>query len=255
MTIFQVIIAGVVEGVTEFLPVSSTGHLILLDFLFRIPTTEFVKSFNISIQLGAILAAVVLYAKKFYLDSRLLIRVVAAFVPTAVLGLIFYKIIRAYLLGNSLIVVLALALGGLILLIVEYWLKDRPTVGKSLESMTYREAIIIGLAQTVAMIPGVSRSAATIIGGLLFGFSRVAIVEFSFLLAIPTMLAATGLDLVKSSGVFSGSDWLALIVGFMVSFLVALLAIKWLLRYIQNHNFNPFAIYRIAVALIIWNLL
>jgi len=256
MTILQAIFAGIVEGVTEFLPISSTGHLILLDFLLKIPSTEFVKSFNIAIQLGAILAVVILYAKRLWLSRSLLAKVVVAFVPTAILGLAFYKIIKTYLMGSPLVVVSALVLGGLVLLAVEYWFKGRK-VGeeKTLEIMTYREAIIIGLAQAVAMIPGVSRSAATIVGGLLVGFSRTAIVEFSFMLAIPTMLAATGLDLLKSGTTFTGSEWLSLLIGFVTSFIVALLAIKWLLRYIQSHNFNLFAVYRIVIALTILSLL
>lgn len=253
MTIFQTIIAGLVEGVTEFLPISSTGHLILLDFILKIPNTEFVKSFNIAIQLGAILAVVILYAKRLWSNRPLLGKVIIAFIPTAILGLAFYKIIKTYLLGSPLVVVVALALGGVVLLIVESWFKERKVgEGKPLETMTYREAIIIGLAQAVAMIPGVSRSAATIVGGLLVGFSRVAIVEFSFMLAIPTMLAATGLDLLKSGTTFTGGEWFSLLIGFAISFFVALLAIKWLLRYVQNHNFNLFAIYRIVLALVFW---
>lgn len=255
MTVFQTIFLGVVEGVTEFLPISSTGHLILTDFLLKIPETEFVKSFNIAIQLGAILAVVVLYLRRLLVNKKLLARVIVAFVPTAIIGLLFYKVVKTYLLGNVLVVVLALVLGGLAILVMEWYLKRRESGGRSLEEMSYRKAVLVGLAQSVAIIPGVSRSAATIIGGMLAGFSRSAIVEFSFLLAIPTMLAATGLDLFKSGTSFSGSEWLSLGLGFIVSFAVALAAVKWLLRYVQTHNFNLFGVYRIVAALLFWFLI
>lgn len=256
MHILSVVILSAVEGVTEFLPISSTGHLILTDSLLGIASTEFVKSFNIAIQLGAILAVVVLYARKLVVDRRLLARVIVAFIPTAILGLAFYKIIKTYLLGNPAVVLWAFVIGGIGLILTEVFLSSRRAPqNKNLATMTYREAVIVGLAQSVAMIPGVSRSAATIVGGLFQGFSRSAIVEFSFLLAIPTMAAATGLDLLKSGTAFSGGEWLSLAIGFVVSFLVALVAIKWLLRYIQTHDFKLFGIYRIVIALIFWFLI
>jgi undecaprenyl-diphosphatase len=259
MTFIQTIIFGVIEGVTEFLPISSTGHLILVDYLLQIPATEFVKSFNIAIQLGAILAVVVLYARRLLVNRSLLARVVVAFMPTAMIGFLFYKLVKTYLLNNPSVVVWALFIGGFAIFAVEWYLgrpadkAGRRAAGtKNLETMRYREALVIGLAQSVAIIPGVSRSAATIVGGLLSGFSRTAIVEFSFLLAIPTMLAATSLDLFKSGAIFTGGEWLSLLIGFVVSFAVALVVVKWLLRFIQNHNFKLFGIYRIIIALVFW---
>lgn len=253
MNLLQIVITGVVEGITEFLPVSSTGHLILSDFWLRIPATEFVKSFNIAIQLGAILAVVILYAKRLLVNRRLLARVLVGFIPTAIIGLALYKLVKTYLLGNMIVVLWSLFLGGIVVLLVEWRLPKRQNFGsKNLEGMTYGEAALVGLAQAVAIIPGVSRSAATIIGGLLAGFSREAIVEFSFLLAIPTMLAATGLDLVKSGANFSVEEWGQLAIGFLVSFLVALGVIKWFLRFIQKHDFKAFGVYRIVLAVVVW---
>lgn len=252
MTIIQVVISGMIEGVTEFLPISSTGHLILADYLLKIPATEFVKSFNIAIQLGAILAVVVLYAKKLLVNKKLLARVIVAFLPTALIGLSFYKLVKAYLLDSPVVVLWSLALGGGLLLLLEWWLRreNRPT--KTLEEMTYQQALWLGVVQSLAIIPGVSRSAATIAGGLLSGFSRSAIVEFSFLLAIPTMSAATSLDLLKSGTSFSGGEWFSLALGFAISFAVAFAAVKWLLRFIQTHDFTIFGLYRLAIALVFW---
>lgn len=248
---WQIIISGLVEGVTEFLPISSTGHLILLDAWLHFPITEFVKSFNIAIQLGAILAVVVLYFKKLLVRPKLGLQVIVAFIPTAFLGLALYRVIKTYLLASPTLVIWSLGLGGLGLLAVEWWLARRDLASKkSLEAMTYGQAVVLGLAQAVAMIPGVSRSAATIVGGLLLGFSRESIVEFSFFLAIPTMLAATGLDLWKTGFAFSAGEWGGLALGFLISFLVALVAVRWLLKYIQKHDFKIFAYYRLALALL-----
>ncbi len=254
MNIIASIVLGMIEGVTEFLPISSTGHLILIAKILRLPTTEFLKSFEIIIQLGAILAVVVLYWRKLLTNLPVIKRVIIAFLPTAVMGLIFYKFIKTYLLGNSQVVLIALFVGGLILILFEFWQSHRSSggltsKGAKLEEMSYWQAVILGLCQSMAMIPGVSRSAATIVGGLALGLKRETIVEFSFLLAVPTMMAATGLDLVKSSVGFSLNEWGLLLVGFMVAFLSALLAIKSFLNYIRHHDFIAFGLYRIVVAL------
>lgn len=256
MNIITSIILGVVEGITEFLPISSTGHLILTSYLLKIPQTDFVKSFEVIIQLGAIGSVVVIYWRDLFVKWDLMKRIAIAFLPTAVIGLIFYKFIKTYLLGSMLVVIMALALGGLVLILVELWLKKREEkliVKESkinLETITYKQAILLGLSQSFAMIPGVSRSAATIVGGLLLGLKREDVVKFSFLLAVPTMLAATGLDLLKSSPNFSSNELGLLLVGFVVSFVVALLAIKTFLDYIRKHDFIIFGWYRIIIAAI-----
>ena len=249
MTIFDSVILGIVEGLTEFLPISSTGHLILAEALFGIEKTEFLKSFNIAIQLGAILAVVTLYARRF-LELEILKRVAVAFIPTGLIGFAAYPFVKEYLLGNELIVVWALALGGLALIAFELLHTERDDASNTIEDISYRQALAVGVFQSIAMIPGVSRSGATILGGLIAGLKRTTIVEFSFLLAVPTMAAATGYDLLKSADSFVAGDIPLLAVGFITSFAVALLAIKFLLSFVRTHTFIPFGIYRIVIALL-----
>lgn len=247
MNLLDAAILGVVEGITEFLPISSTGHLILASHLLGIPHTEFLASFEIAIQLGAILAVVLLFWRSF-LNIEMLKRLAVAFVPTAIIGLALYSVVKTYFLGNPYVVVTALFVGGILLLIFEHFHTEGPEAVASPETITYKQSLLIGLFQSVAIIPGVSRSAATILGGLWIGISRVAIVEFSFLLAVPTMAAATGLDLVQNYQLFSSADISALAVGFGVSFLVAIIAIKFLLQYVRKHSFRAFGVYRILLA-------
>lgn len=255
MTFFHAIILGIVEGITEFLPVSSTGHLILASKILDLPSTDFFKSFEIAIQLGAILAVVVLYWRSFFVRFEVLKKIIVAFLPTAVLGLIFYKLIKQFLLGSEGVVLWALFLGGVFLIVFEIFYRERAGAVETVEKITWRQAVIIGLFQSIAMIPGVSRAAATIVGGLILGLKRKTIVEFSFLLAVPTMAAATGLDLVKSAGAFSVSQFWLLAVGFVFSFLTALAAIKFILSFIKNHSFISFGIYRVILAVLFWFLL
>lgn len=250
MDIFQSILLGVVEGITEFLPISSTAHLVLASKVLNIPQTDFVKSFEIIIQFGAILSVVVLYWKRFLRDFESLKRVLAAFIPTAILGFLLYKLIKSYLIANQTIIVWSLLLGGIFLIVFELLHKEKEAALDELSTLPYSKCVMIGLFQSLAMFPGVSRSAATIIGGLLLNLKRQTIVEFSFLLAVPTMLAASVLDLLKSGAAFSADQFGFLAVGFVVSFIVALLSIEFLLRYIKKHSFIPFGVYRIIVALI-----
>jgi len=245
---------GIVEGITEFLPISSTGHLILANKLLSIAQSDFIKSFEIAIQAGAILAVVVLYWKIFFKNKEALKRIGVAFIPTAVLGFIFYKIVKKYLLGGETVVLWALLVGGILLILFEIFYKKKYKSEENLiqdtGTISYKKCFLIGCFQSIAMVPGVSRSAATIVGGMLSGISRRAIVEFSFLLAVPTMIAATGYDLLKSASSFSLSQFNFLVVGLIVSFLVAMLAIKFFIKYIQKNNFIPFGIYRIALAIL-----
>jgi len=252
MNLLHAFILGIVEGVTEFLPVSSTGHLILTAHILNIKHTEFLKSFEIAIQLGAILAVAILYWKTLIKGVGIWKRIIVAFLPTACIGLILYKIIKKFLLGNSAAVLWSLFIGGIIIIVFELFYRERADASDSMGSISYGQAFCIGLFQSIAVIPGVSRAAATIIGGLSLGLKRKVIVEFSFLLAVPTMLAATALDLLKSANSFNSHEFFLLCVGFFVSFVVALAAIKFLLRFIKRHNFIIFGVYRVFLAILFW---
>lgn len=251
MGIGQSILLGIIEGATEFLPISSTGHLILAEGLLGVVGSDFVKAFTIIIQLGAILAVVARYWRRFF-DWPLLKKLVAAFIPTGVIGLALYPLEHSFLLSSDITVLIALFLGGVALIVFENWHgrehQALAVAGKGIAQMSYRDAALVGLAQAVAIIPGVSRSGATIVGGLALGINRAAIVEFSFLLAVPTMIAASGLSLVKSGFAFSAGEWLILGVGFLTALLVALAAIRWFLGYVRRHDFRGFGWYRIALA-------
>ena len=255
MDLFHALILGVVEGVTEFLPISSTGHLIIASKLLGMPQTDFLKTFEIAIQLGAILSVVVLYWRSLLVDVEIIKRVAAAFIPTAVLGLIFYKFVKNVLLGNTHVVLWSLLLGGVVLVIFEMAHREKRDAIDDIKRMTIMQAVIIGVFQSLAMVPGVSRSAATIIGGLCLGVSRKVIVEFSFLLACPTMAAATGLDLMKSAHDFSANQFSFLAVGFLAAFAVGVLSIQFLLFFVRNNNFISFGIYRIIAAVLLFKLL
>jgi undecaprenyl-diphosphatase len=245
ITSFSALVLGIIEGFTEFLPISSTAHLILAVDLLNIDHSDFTKTFEIVIQSGAILAVLVLYFRKF-MDLEVLKRVVVAFIPTGILGLIFYKSVKTYLIGNIPVVLWALGVGGMLLIIFEYLFKEKDTVS-DVKNISYGKAAGIGLFQSIAMIPGTSRAAATIVGGMFMGLRREVVVEFSFLLAVPTMLAATVLDLFKNSNAFSYSEFGVLTVGFITSFIMAIVGIKFLLGYIRKHSFMRFGIYRIIL--------
>lgn len=252
MNYLQAIILSIVEGVSEFLPISSTGHLILLSDLLKIVQTDFVKSFEIFIQLGAILAVVVLYWKTMLTNVLGWKKILVAFIPTAIIGFVLYKLIKQFILGNAYVTLLALFIGGILLIILEYFYKEKEHHVDAIEHISYKNAFLIGIFQSFAVIPGVSRSAASIIGALYVGTKRKAAVEFSFLLAVPTMLAATGLDLMKSNFSFTQYEWSLMVIGFFGAFITAIFAIKFLLRFIKSHTFIPFGIYRILLAILFW---
>lgn len=248
MTFFDAALLGAIEGITEFLPISSTGHLILTSSLLGLANTDFLKTFEIAIQLGAICAVAILYFKSFF-QIKILTKLFVAFLPTAAVGLALYSIIKTYLIGNELVVLTALFIGGIALIIFELLHKEDAKATAEIEHITYKQALSIGLFQSIAIIPGVSRSAATIVGGLLLGLKRSTIVEFSFLLAVPTMAAATGLDLLKNYKSFTDSNFALLAVGFFSAFIVALIVVRFFLHYIRNHTFVPFGVYRILVSI------
>ncbi len=249
MSFLAIIILGIVEGITEFLPISSTGHLILTVRVLDLSQSDFMKSFEIAIQLGAILSVAVLYWRSLLIDLKSLSRVFIAFIPTALLGAFFYKCIKNYLLNSEMIVLIALFIGGIVLILFELFHREKAESNMEVTDISYKQAFIIGTCQALAIVPGVSRSLATILGGLALGLRRKTIVQFSFLLAIPTMLSATAYDLMKSAAHFTLAQFNYLAIGFIVSFIVALMSIRFLLSYIEKHNFLIFGVYRIIVSL------
>ncbi len=254
-------ILGVVEGLTEFLPVSSTGHLIVAGSLLGY-TGDKAKLFEIVIQAGAILAVCWEYRVKLlsvaggvFSDrgaQRFVLNLLVAFLPAAMLGLLFSKTIKAHLFA-PVPVASAFILGALVILWAERRQRNNPATIRidSVDDMHWTDALKVGCAQALALIPGTSRSGATIIGGMLFGLSRRTATEFSFFLAIPTLLAATGYEFVKNRALLGSGDLSMIAVGFAVAFISAFLVVRWLLRYVAHHDFVPFAWYRIAFGIVI----
>ena len=242
-------VLGIVEGLTEFLPISSTGHLILAGDLLG-ANDERWNVFNIVIQTGAMLAVVWEYRARFFrIDFQLYRNLVVAFVPAAVLGLAFSKYIKGVLF-HAVPVALAFIIGGIVILLVESRRSGAVRV-ETTAAMTWLDALKVGIAQCFALIPGTSRSGATIIGGMLFGLSRKAATEFSFFLAVPTLVAAGLYDLWKHRDMLSAADAPIFGAGMVVSFVSAFVVIRWLIRYVATHDFKPFAWYRIAFGLVV----
>jgi len=251
MNYFQAIILAIIEGLTEFLPVSSTGHMIIGSSFMGIASDPFVKLFTVAIQLGAILSVVVLYFKRFFKSINFYIKLVVAFIPAAVFGLLLSKKIDE-LLESPMAVGISLLIGGIILLFVDKWF-DKPAINEE-EEISYLTALKIGFFQCIAMIPGVSRSGATIVGGMTQKLSRKVAAEFSFFLAVPTMFAATAkklLDFYQDGHTITKEQTNLLIIGNVVAFVVALLAIKSFIGYLNKHGFKMFGWYRIVAGLII----
>lgn len=251
MSILDAILLGIVEGFTEFLPISSTAHLVLASRVLEIPSSDFLSSFIIAIQLGAIGAVVLLFWRTIAFDFERMQRVALAFVPTAIIGFVLYKLLKEFLIENLTLIACALLIGGVVLVVFEYFHKREAVSVEAEGPMPFMTAFLIGLAQSLAIIPGVSRAGATILGGLMLHVPRKDIVEFSFLLAIPTMLAATGYDLLKNGASFAGGEWELLTIGFVVAFLAAYAGVRWLLRYIESHSFSGFGWYRIGLGALI----
>lgn len=280
LNLIKVLILSLVEGITEFLPVSSTGHLILVNQFVKLEPEGFSNAFNVIIQLGAILSVVVIYfeklnpwakskqelpkkykdlnaqSKAYYLATHpdkttinLWLKVIVGVLPAMVLGLLFDDLIDAYLF-NPITVAAMLLLWGIIIIFIEK--KNKTIKYDSLKDVPYTTIIMIGLFQCLAMVPGTSRSAATIIGAMILGLSRPAAAEFSFFLAIPTMLGATLLKLIKNLGDFTGTEWTLILLGMILSFIVAFIVIKQFLTYVKKHDFIPFGIYRIILAVVVF---
>jgi len=246
MTWLEALILSIVEGITEFLPVSSTGHMILTEGILGMKSSEFVQAFIVNIQFGAILSVVVLYWKRFFQSFNFYYKLFLAFLPAAFFGLLFIDFIDS-LLESVYVVAVMLILGGIVLIFVDKWFN---TVSENQE-ITPKRAIAIGFFQVIAMIPGVSRSAATIIGGMTQKLSRKNAAEFSFFLAVPTMFAAAGYKLIKNYSVFTADHISLLVFGNVVSFIVALIAIKSFITFLTKHGFKIFGYYRIAIGILI----
>lgn len=249
MTLFQSIIIAIVEGLTEFLPISSTGHMILASAAMGIHEDEFVKTFEVFIQLGAILAIALMYIKRFFQSIEIYLKLITAFIPTAIVGLLAYDFIKDYLF-NPIVVSVSLILGGIILILIDKKVVARESTVAEVEDMSYKNAFFIGLCQCLSMVPGTSRAAATIIGGVFNGLDKKQATEFSFLLAVPTMMAAGGYDLIKSELTFTEGQLVILGVGFVVAFISAWIAVKLFLKYVSNHGFTAFGWYRIVLGIL-----
>lgn len=256
LLLFKSLLLGIIEGLTEFLPVSSTGHLIIFGDLLGF-TGESAKTFEIFIQLGAILGVAWYYRRRLWQvagglqrprERRFALNIMIAFVPAVILGLLLHQTIKAYLF-NPVTVALALVLGGIVILLIERTART-PRI-QTVDDMRPLDALKVGLAQTCALFPGVSRAGATIMGGLLSGLSRTAATEFSFFLAMPTMLAATSYDLYKSRELLQASDLPLFAGGFIAAFITALIVVRLFLSYVSRHNFTVFAWYRIVFGLLV----
>ncbi len=249
MNIIQTIVLAIVEGITEFLPISSTGHMILASSLMKIQETDFVKTFEISIQIGAILAIVLMYIKRFLKGINIYLKLAVAFFPTGVIGFLAYHIIKTYLF-NPWVVVTSLVAGGIVLVLIDRKVDSQEKKIEDLEDISYKNAFFIGLIQCFSMVPGVSRAAATIIGGIFNGLDKKQAMEFSFLLAVPTMFAATGYDLLKTPVHFTGQEVMLLAIGLVVAFVVAWIAVKAFLKFVESYGFRYFGYYRIAIGIL-----
>ena len=250
MDIFQAIIIGIIEGFTEFLPISSTGHMIVASEFLGISQDSLTKAYEVIIQFAAILAVMLIYKEKItFKQTKLWTKLFVAFLPLAAIGYIFKDQIKALFTVET--VAWMFIVGGIIFLIVEYFYQEKETHVSDVEEVTFMQAIWIGIAQVFALVPGTSRAGATIIGGLLVGLDRKTSAEFSFLLAIPVMAAVSGYDLLKHYQDFANANWGAFIIGFVVAFVVAYITIKLFLAFIQRFTFVAFGIYRIIFGIIL----
>ncbi|MGR3809799.1 undecaprenyl-diphosphate phosphatase [Jiulongibacter sp. NS-SX5] len=250
MNVIQAIILAIIEGITEYLPISSTGHMIIASSFMGIDQDDFTKIFEVQIQFGAILSVLVLYWKRFLQSLEFYYKLLVAFIPAAIIGLLLNDYIDM-LLESVIVVAVMLVFGGIVLIFIDKVFEDKPQH----DDVSYMTALKIGFFQCIAMIPGVSRSAASIIGGMTQGLTRKSSAEFSFFLAVPTMFAASAYKMLKGymdgNLSFSGEQVKLLLIGNAVAFLVALAAIKFFIGYLQKYGFKVFGYYRIAVGLII----
>lgn len=250
ISFFHTTLLGIIEGVTEYIPVSSTGHLLITQHLLHIPSSDFVSTFEIVIQSGAICAVAVLYLKTIIKHKDLIWKIAFGFLPTMIAGFVLYPFIKKLFSSNLSTVSIALITGGILILIVEKIVSTKSLSNREIHTLTYKEAITLGSLQIFAFIPGVSRSGATIIGGLWAGYPRRFLVEFSFLLAVPTILAAGALDMLHSYKTLTQGNITTLFAGSLVAGICAYITIKYILSYISQHDFKVFGWYRIVVGCI-----
>lgn len=250
MSYLHAIILGIVEGITEFLPISSTGHMIIASAMMGIEENKFTKAFEVIIQFGAILSVLVLYWKRFLPDWNFYKKLFVAFLPIAILGFLLKDVVEK-LLGSVEVVAWSLIIGGIILVWSDRFFSHLTTSGTKTSDLTYRDSVKLGLFQAIAMIPGVSRSGATIMGGLTLGMNKKEAAEFSFFLAVPTMAAACGYKLLKIAKTIEPQQINLLLVGVLVSFVVAMLAIKFFIGIVTRYGFRGFGYYRIVLGVVI----
>jgi len=251
MNLISALVLGIVEGITEFLPISSTAHLIISSKLLNIPQTEFQKFFEVFIQSGAILAVVFIYWKIILKNKSLLINIILSFIPTAVVGLLLHKVIKGVFFESFTLIAASLLIIGLFFIVFEFLLKKKIVkVDKKIIQMTIVQALIIGLGQSLAVVPGVSRAGAVILTMMILGFNREESALYSFVLAVPTLLAASLLDFIKTDPqlIFTGNNPLFLFIGLITSFFSALIAIKWFVSFLQKNSLSGFGVYRIVLA-------
>lgn len=250
MSYLHAIILGIIEGITEFLPISSTGHMIITSSIMGIEDNSFTKAFEVIIQFGAILSVLVLYWKRFLPQWSFYKKLFVAFLPTAIIGFLAKDVIE-HLLGSVQVVAWALIIGGAVLIWSDKIFAHLTAMGRTTNDLSYGDSVKLGLFQSIAMIPGVSRSASTILGGLTLGMNKKEAAEFSFFLAVPTMAAACGYKLLKIYKTIEASQVGVLLVGSVVAFIVAMLAIKFFISVVTRYGFRGFGIYRIVVGVII----
>lgn len=253
MTLINALALGIVEGLTEFLPISSTAHLILTSRLLKISQTEFNKFFEVFIQSGAILAVVFLYYKLVVNNKELVKQIIVSFLPTAIIGLILYKIIKDIFFNSFNLIIFSFFIVGLVFLIIEYLIKkNKIKLNKNLNNLTIKQSFFIGLSQALAVIPGVSRAGIIMVVMMSLGYKRKEAALYSFLLAVPTILAASALDLLKTDIkiLTNSNNLILLIIGFIFSFLSASVVVKWFISFLQNKDLKLFAFYRMTLSLI-----
>ncbi|MEK7597825.1 MAG: undecaprenyl-diphosphate phosphatase [Patescibacteria group bacterium] len=252
MNVLNAIILGLVEGITEFLPISSTAHLIISSKLLNIPATEFQKFFEVFIQSGAILAVIFIYWKTILKNKNLLVNIILSFIPTAVVGLLLHKVIKGVFFESFTLIAVSLFMVGLFFIIFEFLLKKKIVkTDKKIIQMTIIQALLIGVGQSLAVVPGVSRAGAVILTMMILGFNREESALYSFVLALPTLLAASTFDFIKTDPqlIFAGNNPLFLFIGLITSFFSALIAIKWFVSFLQKNSLSGFGIYRISLSI------
>ncbi len=255
MTVFNSIVLGIIEGLTEFLPVSSTFHLLFISKLLNIAQTDFVKMFEVVIQAGAILAVVFLYFKEVSKNKDLILKIIISFIPTGIIGFILYKVIKNVFFESNLLMSVMFLLVGIIFLVIEKLIKDKKLkLEKSIKSTDYKQAVLIGIIQSLAVIPGVSRAGSVMVGMMLMGVKREESAKYSFLLAVPTILAASAYDLFKMRDtLFSqSSNSIILLFGFATAFISAFFAVKWFIGFLQKNSLKVFGYYRIILSPILF---